>query len=201
MAVSSRKAVIFDADGMVVLGEGFRVRRARDLGIPDAVTADFFTGPFQECLIGKADLKSELEKVLPQWNWKGDVEDFLHAWFEPKDAVFDEHIERSVLALRARGVRCYLATNNERYRCSNLLEDRDLRRRFDDVFPSFAVGSKKPEHAFFQYMTNALSLHPSEVVYWDNDEGHVASAKAFGFQAELFTGFDAYARRMRELGL
>ncbi|KND50429.1 MAG: hypothetical protein AB202_02125 [Parcubacteria bacterium C7867-007] len=63
------KAVIFDSDGMLSHGPRFSDTYAREQNIPIEEMIPFFTGPFKDCLIGKADLKDELEKGdwLQKW--------------------------------------------------------------------------------------------------------------------------------------
>lgn len=51
------KAVIFDADGVLIKAERFSLHLERDYGITKERTLPFFTGIFKDCLIGKADLK------------------------------------------------------------------------------------------------------------------------------------------------
>ncbi len=58
------KTLIFDADGMIVHGERFSGRLAHDYGISTDTTSHFFRNEFQLCLVGKADLKQELQKHL-----------------------------------------------------------------------------------------------------------------------------------------
>ena len=57
--------VLLDADGLVINGERFSDRLRRDHGIPWETLKPFFDGPFAACKLGKADLKTELGKVIP----------------------------------------------------------------------------------------------------------------------------------------
>ena len=62
--MSMIKTVIFDADGVLVNGERFSVIMARELETNPVMEKEFFTGPFQECLVGRADLKESVEPYL-----------------------------------------------------------------------------------------------------------------------------------------
>jgi putative hydrolase of the HAD superfamily len=60
------KHILFDTDGVLVHAEPWSIRYAREAG----VTADmqvFFRGIFQDCLLGKEDLKQVLGPYLEQW--------------------------------------------------------------------------------------------------------------------------------------
>ena len=192
------KAVIFDGDGMVVTGESFRLRRARDHGIPDEVSNPFFLNEFQKCLIGQLDLKEELERVLPAWGWTKGTDAFLDAWFDPEKAPLDERFLPVIRALKEKGIPSYFATNNEKYRSQNLLDQRGMRTWFEDVFPSAVVGSKKPETAFYDHIADVLDTDKSDVLYFDDDGGHVEAALMYGFNAHLYTDFDAFEKILAE---
>jgi hypothetical protein len=58
------RAVIFDADGVAILTRRFSDGLERDYGLQRKDTWDFFGGPFEACLVGRADLATEL---APSW--------------------------------------------------------------------------------------------------------------------------------------
>ncbi|MCB0139116.1 MAG: hypothetical protein KDE50_04325, partial [Caldilineaceae bacterium] len=63
------KALLLDADGVVIFPWRFAQYLAREHGITPAQTRGFFGGVFLDCLVGRADLKEELPPFLAQWNW------------------------------------------------------------------------------------------------------------------------------------
>ncbi len=142
-------AVIFDADGMIVHGERFSLRLEKEHGIPLEVTKPFFIGPFQECVVGKADLKQELEKVARTWKWNKSIDLLLQYWFMDICNKVDLRFREEIGRLRATGIKCFLASNNEKYRTNYLTEQRGIGGWFDKVYSSAYVGFKKPEQEFF----------------------------------------------------
>ena len=104
------KVILFDVDGVLVNGYSFSGRLARDYGITQEATVSFFKGRFGECLVGKADLKEEIEGYLPKWGWQGSVDDFLNEWFATEQSI-DETLVDAIQWLRQRGIRCYLVHN------------------------------------------------------------------------------------------
>lgn len=66
------KIFLFDADGVTLQGEGLFTDKAKEKGLISSTekTAPFFKGVFQDCLVGKADLKKELAKVIRDWAGK-----------------------------------------------------------------------------------------------------------------------------------
>src|SRR5262245_31957446 len=102
--------IIFDADGVLINGERFSDVLARDFEVDHEKEREFFTTKFQECLVGKADLKEAVEPYLPTFGWKGTAEELLEYWFKAEHSL-NETLMDDVRRLRRRGVRVVLATN------------------------------------------------------------------------------------------
>jgi putative hydrolase of the HAD superfamily len=187
------KAIIFDADGMIVHGDRFSDRLTTERGISTTTTGPFFKESFSKCLIGQADLKIELAKYIDQWGWKDGVDALLEFWFDEKHNMIDDRFSPIIAGLRARGIKCYIATNNEKYRTENLIGQRGLGKWFDAVFSSADIGSKKPEHSFFDAIMRTIpETHKEEVVFWDDDLENVAGAKTYGMMTAVYTDFENF---------
>jgi putative hydrolase of the HAD superfamily len=77
------KVIIFDADGVLINTERrFSILLAEKYGIPLEKTLPFFNGPFQDCLIGKANLKETILPFLNTWGWKKGIDALLDIWFQ-----------------------------------------------------------------------------------------------------------------------
>jgi putative hydrolase of the HAD superfamily len=190
------KTIIFDADGMIVHGERFSSRLARDYGISTDTTNHFFRNEFQQCLVGKADLKEELTGYLNLWGWKDGVEALLEYWFAEPYNEIDSRFEPVIRALRQKGIKVYLATNNDKYRTDNLMKQRGLNEWFDGVFSSAYMGHKKPDVEFFQAILDQIGITREDIVVWDDDSENTDSAAVLGIPSEVykdFNGFKQYA--------
>jgi len=196
---SKIKAVILDADGMVVHGERFSNRLEKRFGIPTTVTGKFFSNGFADCLVGRADLKKELSKQLGAWGWKQSVDDLLGFWFSDADTIIDRRFQHVPESLQSYGIKVCLATNNEKYRTAYLSETKRLGTWFDKIFSSADMGVKKPDQAFFQKMIDELGFEKGEVTFWDDDPGNIEGAKSFGVNAELYTGFEDFEKKILHL--
>ena len=190
------KGIIFDADGMIVHGERFSDRLTREYGIGTEKTGQFFKNEFQLCLVGKADLKQELARYVDEWDWKGNVDKLLDYWFSEEYNKIDERFTPIIQSLRAKGIKTYLATNNEKYRTENLVKDRGLGDWFDVVFSSAYIGSKKPSEEFFQNILDNTGLNKDEMVFWDDDTENTEGALAFGLPVEVYTDFEDFKGKM-----
>ena len=194
------KAIIFDADGMVIVGgERFSTRLAREYGIPQEVTAAFFKNEFQQCLVDKADLRVELTKYIAGWGWKGSVDDLLEYWFSGESKV-DERIIVAVKKLRASGTRCHLGTNQEKYRTEYLKHEVHFNGIFDGIFSSAHIGAKKPSVKFFDHVFQTLQpIEKDEIFFWDDTLENVEAARSFGFQSKFYVGYEDFAQQYPSL--
>lgn len=194
------KTIIFDTDGVLIKREMyFSQRLSQDFGIPPEKILPFFKNEFQQCLVGAADLKVELAKYLKAWNWEKSIDELLAFWFTSESNV-DSNILGSIKSLRSRGFLCYAATNNEKYRVQYLYDKLGFNNIFDGVFSSAELGCMKPKPEFWLAIDHKLGQPgKSEVLVWDDEQKNVESARNFGFQAELYTDFGSYQRRMMTL--
>ena len=193
------KVVIFDADGVLVHSDRkFSMLLSKDYGIPIEKTLPFFTGTFQDCLIGKADLKEAITPYLNEWGWHEGVDAFLDYWFKAEH-IIDEELIKYIQELRQRGIVCVLATNNEKYRFQHMLEEMGLANNvFDKTYSSAHLGHKKPDHEFFGKIVKDLGdIKKEEIVLWDDDMKNIKGAESFGIKAELYTSLKDFKQKMK----
>lgn len=185
--------ILFDLDGVILEKSAFSRRLQVEHGISPDKTGPFFRGSFVRCQLGAADLKEELGSLLPSWGWKGSVEEFLSYWFQCDQQITPEIIPRD---LTQRGHKCYLATNQEKYRASYLQQFRALAENFVQFFCSNELGHRKPDVAFFAEVERRLGAPPSELFFWDDAMENVQGAKACGWTAYLYTDVPAFRNQL-----
>lgn len=186
------KAILFDADGVVLkkYKEYFVSQYfAREYKAPTDEINAFFAGDFRACQRGKLDLKEELAKYLVGWNWPNGADAFLEYWFTT-DASIDPEVMKEVEKIRSTGLKCYLASDQEKYRASYIMERLDLKNKFDDYFFSYRLGCMKSEPEYFKEIFKITGLKPEEFVYFDDDQKNVDIAKSLGINAHFYTGID-----------
>ncbi len=198
------RLAIFDADGVVTSSKKFATQLEKEFGInQDALTA-FFQGPFQDALIGKADLKVIIQPYFKDWGYTGSVDAFLEFWFRTSNEVNNLLIKK-VMELREQGIKCYLATNQDKYGKDYLREELNLKHAFNGIFSSSDLGAKKPDKPFFERLLKRLDpkreIPTKEILFWDDSEENVAAAKTFGIQAYQFTDELAFVEKMQEVPL
>lgn len=197
------KAVVFDADGVVINSPGyFSVQYEKEFGVSNNTMLPFFKGIFQDAVVGKADLKEILKPVLSDWEWKGSVDELLKWWFKAEHYV-DERIIKEIQRLQGEGIKCCLGTKQEKYRAEYIRKDMGLGDVFDESYISCDMGCKKPEEKFFRIIQDDLadkySIKAYQIMFWDNKEENITASKKLGWQSYLYDGFDDFQKIISQM--
>lgn len=180
------KILLIDADGVIIKkGEYFSEKFAREHNVPIEKVAAFFIGPFQSCQKGEMDMKEALQPFLAAWGWDKGADEFLDYWFN-YDVVFNSDVAAVLDGFKSQGVKCFLASNNEKYRADFIKSKIDEKNLLDGYYYSHEIKHKKSDPAFFEYVLNDLQVSPEEVYYIDNDDINVTSAQSKGINAYLY---------------
>lgn len=199
------QVILFDADGMTIQSPRFSDRLEKEHGITWEKMKPFFQGPFNDCKLGKSDLKQELAKVVKEWGWHGTVDELMAFWF--KDDVIGEDIIDLVKNLRSQGVRCYLATNQEAYRAQYLRNDLGLSKIFDGLFVSTDIGYLKKDPKFFEEIVADLNeasrgmsatLDREQILFVDHEAENIAAAKQASLSTYTFHDMDAFKEFLKQ---
>lgn len=189
--------LIFDVDGVLVPGHKFADALLCDYNLDRQQTAAFFAHDFHKCLIGETDLKTAIAPHLSNWQWPGTVDEFLEYWFQTEHTL-NESLVEFIQAQRKRGVACYAATNQEKYRTQYLLDHMGLNYIFNDVFASTNLGHIKPDLDFFKAIDKKIPLEKTQTLFWDDLPQNTAAAHNFGWHAEVFTDNQSFQMIMQE---
>jgi putative hydrolase of the HAD superfamily len=186
------KGFIFDFDGVIDNTEKFSVKYQKKFGISDDEMQPFFKGIFQKILIGEADLKEEVKPYLKKWKWQGSAEDFLTFWFESEDCLD----YRVISAIKEQGKKCFLATDQEKYRMEYIKNKMGMRELMDEIFYSVPFGVRKFKKEFYRKMCEEIledfSIKKSELVFWDDHKLKVEEAEKFGIKSYLYNNFNDF---------
>lgn len=183
--------MLFDADGVMITSSRlFSEQLELDYGISVKKMQPFFTGVFKLCSIGQADLKQELEKVISDWGWQGTVDELLDFWFS-KGTVIDQEMLTFVQSLKRDGVRCFMTTDQEKYRGGHLRRTIGQGNPFEDIFFSAELGCPKKDPRFFaqvyQHIQQTGPIEKKQTLFVDDSPENVAVAQRFGFVAYQFS--------------
>jgi HAD superfamily hydrolase (TIGR01509 family) len=182
------KAILWDADGVLITpAEPFMVAYARQHHLDLEMIKSFFHTDFRQALIGQADLKDLIKKRQSLWQLSGSIDDFLATWFHHENQP-NLPLVSLIKRLRQQGQRCYLTTNQEKYRTA-FIKEKMFPHLFHDVFTSAEIGAAKPSPQYFQAVLHQLAAHnipPSAIIFFDDNPPNVAAAKTFGINGYVY---------------
>jgi putative hydrolase of the HAD superfamily len=191
------KSIVYDVDGVLVRSFEFAGILARDYGIDREMQLSFFQGPMRECVLGLADMKQAIQPFLAAWGWPTTVEDFVSQWFEA-DGSLNADVAETVAPLRAAGYKCCVASTQESHRAAWLEERLGFRTLFDDLFFSCRLGATKGDVRFFERATDKMGLAPQEILFFDDANVIVETARRAGWNAEVYHFGDDVRARLRD---
>ena len=192
------KVLIFDVDGVLINGDIFSKRFSKEYGISLDKINPFFNGPFKDCLIGKADLKEVIVPYLEKWGWEDGVDNFLDYWFSTEYSI-DQELLKYIENCRKNGVKCVMATNQEKYRADYLFNKIGFANSFDKMYVSAHLGHKKTNVEFFNKLLKDFEdVKKEEILFWDDDIENVKTARQSGINAELYTTFPDFKLKMKD---
>lgn len=110
------RCILFDADGVLTLPEDvFSVVYARSHGLDTEPFENFFKNEWYPIVTGSKDLKDSIAANRELWQWNGNVDELLEYWFKTEDVRNEELID-VIGDISTKGVPCYIATDQEKYR-------------------------------------------------------------------------------------
>jgi putative hydrolase of the HAD superfamily len=181
------KLCIFDGDGVVLNGPVFSQDLQKYYGVPVEQGTAFIMGPYQDCMVGKTDVKAALKAAIQQWNIVASPEELLQFWLE-RGNIYDEGLCDYISALRRTGYVCVLASNQEIYRAAYIRRAMNMGRFFDAMYVSPEIGAKKPSAAFFdRIVSDYPDIHKEQIICIDDSPSVIDAAQQFGMHGHLYT--------------
>jgi putative hydrolase of the HAD superfamily len=181
-------SVLWDADGVLqrVPGGSEESMRPAVERYVDDVDAFLAQAHVEErpCLTGERSWVDVLPGLLARWGMADAYDAVLTVWLsiEPVDVVRD-----LVTDVRAGGVGCYLATNQDRTRGQFMHDALGYASLLDGAFYSYELRLAKPDPAYFTTVLARLGARADEVMFVDDNAAHVEGARSVGLEAEVWS--------------
>lgn len=185
------KVALFDLDGVVIKDPIFSTVYAAEFGLKPEDMLPFFSKAFIRCSIGESDLRQALIPYLNDWKWTKTVDELVTYWLTHHQNV-DHDVLKVVNALRAKGIKTGLQTNQEKNRSDYVWNTLGFKNSFDFQFVSHELGARKPQTTFFIKILQALKpIQADEILFIDDSMNNIAVAKNFGFKTHFFTNLES----------
>lgn len=188
------RAVLWDADGVLQhLPDGWEASMRPVVGHLVDDVEEFLAEAFaaeRPALTGDARWVEVLPTLLEKWGIADSFEDAMRVWLTIEPVAGTREV---VGALRAAGVGCYLATNQDEHRGRHMHATLGYDDLFDDCFYSYVLGVAKPDPAYFSAVLERLGLPAGQVLFVDDNDDNVESARSVGLRAECWHVRDGMA--------
>ena len=182
------RTVLWDADGVLQRVPGGWEESMRpalegrvddvDRFLVQAVAAE------RPALTGDVRWLDVLPDLLAQWGIADAYDDMVRIWLSIEEVPGPRAMVRD---LRAAGVRCYLATNQDVRRARHMREHLGYDELLDGAFFSYDLRVAKPEPAYFSSILERLDLPAEEVLFVDDSAANVDAARSVGLAAEVWS--------------
>lgn len=186
------KALMMDVDGVLVDGRPedgrpWQTSIEEDLGFSAyALHEQFFAPYWEDIVLGRVGLMERLTTSLPKIAPDVSAAKFVSYWFERDSRLVTPWLPELSWS-RSRGIRVYLATNQEHVRAAYLMDNLKLARHVDGIFYSALLGAKKPDGQFFTKVQAAVGLLGDEILLIDDSRPNVEAALQAGWRALHWT--------------
>ena len=92
-----------------------------------------------------------IKPYLTKWNWKKSTVEFLDYWFKTEHKI-DKNMVKIINDLKKIKVKCFLATNQEKYRIDYMVNKMGFSSLFNNIYASCQLGYKKSQKSFYQIL-------------------------------------------------
>ena len=137
--------------------------------------------------------------IIGEFQLPVEPEEFLSAFVSWSKEVFPD----TVPLLRSLSASYQLASlsNTNELHWNTARTKMGLVDLFDFNFPSHETGLLKPDRQTFEFVVNALPCSPERIVFFDDHQANVESARESGMVSYQVSGIDQVAAKLKELGL
>lgn len=206
--MSKPKVILFDVDGVLIRLPYYftKVLEGRGYERAGEIMSTFYDEEnnflYNE---GRGDSREMVVPYLEKLGWKGTAKELFDEQFKFEKNYLDKDLMALVENLKGQGIKCCLATDQEKYRAQFLLEDMDFGNIFDKHYISCDIKSRKCAEKFWEYaledlQKSFLGIQPWDIVYFDDVQKNIDVAFNFGIQSFLFTNKVQFENDMNMLG-
>jgi putative hydrolase of the HAD superfamily len=191
------KVILFDYGG-VLAEEGFReglMAIARSNGLSPQVFFEMATAAVYESgyVVGRADEQS-------YWDLLRQRSGISQSNADLRKEILDRFILRPWMLEIVSGLRqsgYFVGILSDQTQWLDELDDRDhFFAEFNVVFNSYHLGRGKKDSQVFDEVAERLGVLPSEILFIDDNDGHIERAKSRGLQTILFRDKDSFIQEI-----
>lgn len=196
------KAIGFDYGGVIagIPGPEFNKRVTKLLGVDSKTFQDVyfeFNHLMNNGVLSWQDFWKKVTEELGVHDKYNDLIKFIEEL--PRHEINDQ-IVGLIDKLRTNGYKIGLLSNND-IATANKFRETGFIDHFDAVVVSAEIGYSKPHHKAFEAFIKQLGVAADELIYIDDTEKSLVTAKEIGYHPVLFTNYDSLLHDLSVLGV
>lgn len=192
------KVILLDFDKVISKSRYFSEIYSEKFGLDLNLMLPFFDNMRETAIVGKGDLKELLAEVKSLWQWEGTIDELMAFWFSA-DCQIDSRFIHFADQIHSNNIKLYLATDQEKYRSDYIWNELDLKNWMDDRFISYEIGYSKRNPEFFKSVIRSLNLKPKEIIFFDDSNAKVESARSVGIKAYVYNNFEDFSKKIQKI--
>ncbi len=148
---------------------------------------------------GNLPVEEFCDQVIRELNLEVSKEAFLHYFSALPEAPFPGAIPL-LKRLKAKYVLALFSNSNVLH-WERKMNEMKLRPCFDYHFASHIMGLAKPDHQAFHYVIDHLNTRPENILFFDDNQLNIDSAKNTGINAVKVEGIEAVVSALEALSI
>jgi len=184
------KAILFDMDGVLTMNPSgdalVRAKLSEKTKILNERLSNAWNKVKYEYQIGKIGIAEFWIRFCDELGEKITLQTLKEVYF---DVESNKELLNWLLNLKKKFTLCVF-TNNPIPRFEIVKRKFDFDNYFTYYFVSGYLGSKKEDVKTFEKVCEKLNLRPKEIIFIDNQERHVDTAKKAGLNAILYKSYE-----------
>ncbi len=197
------KAIVFDLDGVYFpKGKNEFLHAIVKLGVSEAEAKRVFLKSDQ---MNKEYKNGQLTDdefwcwAAKEWKLEKTPEELVRLLIAGYEV--DEHVRAFVRAIRKKGYKTLVCSNNFPARIQGLHERFRFLNDFDAVALSYEVGVSKPDKKIFETLIQKAGVPAETIVFADDNPDNLAGAREVGIITFVYEGFEKFVKRLRKFGV
>jgi putative hydrolase of the HAD superfamily len=184
------EVILIDADGVIQYApEDWSDAFSRALNFENkdqlkSFTSDVFAAE-TACLSRIDGFDEALHEVLESWGRIEQKSFVIETMLSIRP--YNEVLE-VIKSVRARGIRCFIASNQQMQRAKFMSTEFEYALKFDGELYSCELGAAKPSEIYFELALKAASAEASSTLFIDDRPENVAGARRAGLHSFVYDG-------------
>lgn len=155
----------------------------------------------EEVLVGKASMRDIFEKMIVEADVAKSPQEVvaIYTTCYKKHTLIDQNMLDLIQKIQG-GVAVYGFSNTNEIH-AKVNEERGLFTIFKKVFLSYKLGVRKPDKRAFEAVLREINFQPEEVIFIDDREENVKSARELGIHALQYRSYEQLVENLKKLKL